>query len=141
MMGDASVMALYLKVIANTGSLVPTPLLLAAADLYEDDDHVAAIRAHYDHSFALATRHLGVAVPSGGFFLWLPVDDDRQFALRLMQEQAVRAMPGCFMAEVSDGVNPGAGYMRLALVHDHDRTEESLARVAAIYDGDSHGVA
>ena len=27
--GDASVMALYLKVIANTGSLVPTPLLLA----------------------------------------------------------------------------------------------------------------
>ena len=141
MMGDASVMALYLKVIANTGSLVPTPLLLAAADLYEDDDHVAAIRAHYDHSFALATRHLGVAVPSGGFFLWLPVDDDRQFARRLMQEQAVRAMPGCFMAEVSDGVNPGAGYMRLALVHDHDRTEESLARVAAIYDGDSHGVA
>ena len=141
MIGDASVMALYLKVIANTGSLVPTPLLLAAADLYEDEDHVAAIRAHYDHSFALATRHLGVTAPPGGFFLWLPVADDRQFVRRLMQEQAVRAMPGSFMAEVSDGINPGAGYVRMALVHDHDRTEESLARVAALYDADSRGAA
>ena len=34
----------------------------------------------------------------------------------------------------SDGVNPGAGYVRLALVHDHDQTEESLARVAALHD-------
>ena len=141
MIGDASVMALYLKVIANTGSLVPTPLLLAAADLYEDDDHVAAIRAHYDHSFALATRHLGVTAPPGGFFLWLPVADDRQFVRRLMLEQGVRAMPGSFMAEVSDGINPGAGYVRMALVHDHERTEESLARVAALYDADSRGAA
>ena len=139
--GDASVMALYLKVIANTGSLVPTPLLLAAADLYDDDSHVAAIRAHYDHSFALAVRHLSVTPPPGGFFLWLPVADDRQFVWRLMQEQAVRAMPGSFMAEVSDGINPGAGYVRLALVHDHERTEESLARVAALYDADSRGAA
>ena len=141
MIGDASVMAMYLKVVANTGSLVQTPLLLAAADLYEDDDHVAAIRAHYDHSFALATRHLGVTAPPGGFFLWLPVADDRQFVRQLLQDQAVRAMPGCFMAEVSDGINPGAGYVRMALVHDHDRTEESLARVAVLYDGDSRGAA
>ena len=120
---------------ANSGSLVPTPLLMAAADLYEDDDHVAAIRAHYDHSFALAKRYLGITPPDGGFFLWLPVDDDHEFVRRLMREKAVRAMPGSFMAETSDGVNPGAGYVRLALVHDHERTEESLARVAAIHDG------
>ena len=133
--GDASVIGLYAKLVANSGSLVPTPLLMVAADLYEDDDHVAAIRAHYDHSFALATRYLGVTPPDGGFFLWLPVDDDHEFVRRLMREQAVRAMPGSFMAETSDGVNPGAGYVRLALVHDHERTEESLARVAAIHDG------
>ena len=141
LIGDATVMALYLKVIANTGSLVPTPLLMAAADLYDDDEHVAAIRAHYDHSFALAKRHLGLAPPAGGFFLWLPVSDDRRFVTRLMREQAVRAMPGSFMAEVSDGINPGTGYVRMALVHDHARTEESLARVAAIYDAESRGAA
>ena len=132
--GDASVIALYAKVVANTGSLVPTPLLFAAADLYDDDDHVAAIRAHYDHSFDLARRHLGIEAPQGGFFLWLRVGDDQAFVRRLMQEQAVRAMPGSYMAEISDGVNPGAGYVRLALVQDHQRTEESLQRVARVRD-------
>ena len=141
LVGDADVMALYLKVISNTGSLVPTPLLHAAADLYDDDDHVAAIRAHYDHSFAFATQHLGIVPPAGGFFLWLPVADDRRFVRRLMAEKAVRAMPGCFMAEASDGTNPGAGYVRMALVHDHAQTEESLARVAAVYDGERGGAA
>ena len=134
MIGDAAAIGLYAKLVANSGSLVPTPLLMVAADLYEDDDHVAAIRAHYDHSFALAARYLGVTPPQGGFFLWLPVGDDQDFVKRLMREQAVRAMPGSFMAETSDGVNPGAGYVRLALVHDHDQTEESLARVAALHD-------
>lgn len=132
--GDAMAIALYAKLVANSGSLVPTPLLMVAADLYDDDDHVAAIRAHYDHSFALAARYLDVTPPQGGFFLWLPVADDRDFVRRLMREQAVRAMPGSFMAETSGGVNPGAGYVRLALVHDHEQTEESLARVAAIHD-------
>lgn len=132
--GDATVMRLYGKLIANAGSLVPTPLLLAAADLYEDDDHVAAIRAHYNHSFTIAARHLGITPPEGGFFLWLPVADDCEFVRDLMRKKAVRAMPGSYMAETSDGVNPGAGYVRMALVHDHARTEESLARVAALYD-------
>ena len=139
--GDRSVISLYAKLIGNSGSIVPTPLLHVAADLYEDDDHVAAIRAHYDHSFALAARYLGVTPPSGGFFLWLPVDDDQMFVRRLMAEQAVRAMPGSFMAETTDGVNPGAGYVRLALVHDHERTEESLARVAAIHTSGQSGAA
>ena len=141
LIGDADVMALYLKVISNTGSLVPTPLLHVAADLYDDDNHVVAIRAHYDHSFAFATKHLGITPPDGGFFLWLPVVDDKRFVRRLMAEQAVRAMPGCFMAESSEGINPGAGYVRMALVHDHAQTEESLARVAVVYDGERRGAA
>ncbi|MEC8807046.1 MAG: aspartate aminotransferase, partial [Pseudomonadota bacterium] len=60
---------------------------------------------------------------------------------RLMAEKAVRVMPGSFMAEASDGINPGAGYVRMALVHDHAQTEESLARVAVVYDGERRGAA
>ena len=139
--GDRAVIALYGKLIGNSGSIVPTPLLHVAADLYGDDDHVAAIRAHYDHSFDLAARYLGITPPAGGFFLWLPVDDDQMFVRRLMAEQAVRAMPGSFMAETTDGMNPGDGYVRLALVHDHERTEESLARVAALHTSGQSGAA
>jgi len=113
--------------------LVPSPLLAVAADLYNDDAHVAEIRAYYDENFALVEKHLGIAPPAGGFFLWLKVDDDIGFVKRLMGEQAVRAVPGSFMGLASEDGNPGAGYVRLALVHDSHSTDEALARVAKIY--------
>jgi N-succinyldiaminopimelate aminotransferase len=133
MVGDRQVVAQYLKLVGNGGSLVPTPLLAVAADLYDDEAHVAAIRAYYDANFALVEKHLGIAPPQGGFFLWFKVDDDIEFVKRLMAEQAVKAVPGSFMGLETEDGNPGAGYVRLALVHDAERTDEALSRVAKIY--------
>ena len=133
MVGDRQVVAQYLKLVGNGGSLVPTPLLAVAADLYDDEAHVAAIRAYYDANFALVEKHLGIAPPQGGFFLWLKVDDDIEFVKRLMAEQAVKAVPGSFMGLETEDGNPGAGYVRLALVHNAERTNEALSRVAKIY--------
>jgi N-succinyldiaminopimelate aminotransferase len=133
MVGDKRVITQYLKLVSNGGSLVPTPLLSVAADLYRDEAHVANIRAYYQTNFALVERHLGISPPQGGFFLWLKVDDDVQFVKRLMAEQAVRALPGSFMGVETVNGNPGAGYVRLALVHDAKITDEALGRVAKIY--------
>jgi N-succinyldiaminopimelate aminotransferase len=112
---------------------VPTPLLEVAADLYDDDHHVAAIRSYYNANFDIAAAHLRITPPEGGFFLWLKVDDDIDFVQRLMAEQAVRALPGSFMAVTNDSGNPGSGYVRLALVHDADRTDTAIRRIANIY--------
>ena len=143
MVGDQTVITQYLKIVANGGGLVPTPLLEVAADLYDDDDHVAAIRAYYNANFEVAATHLQITPPEGGFFLWLKVDDDVDFVQRLMAEQAVRALPGSFMATAADvgnpGTgkpitgNPGAGYVRLALVHDLASTDKAMRRIAEIY--------
>ncbi len=133
MVGDHSVISQYLKIIGNGGSLVPTPLLEVAADLYDDDDHVAVIRSHYNANFDIAAAHLRITPPDGGFFLWLKVDDDIDFVQRLMAEQAVRALPGSFMAVTTDSGNPGSGYVRVALVHDADRTDTAIRRIAKIY--------
>ena len=133
MAGDKTVTGLYLKLIGNGGSLVPTPLLEIASDLYADEAHVAKIRAHYDHSFALAEQHLGITAPTGGFFLWLPVEDDIEFVKRLMAEQAVKGIPGTFMGVETATGNPGRGFVRLALVHEHAVIDEALARVATLY--------
>ncbi len=133
MVGDRQVVTQYLKLVANGGSLVPMPLLEVAADLYDDEDHVTAIRAYYDANFALAEKYLGVPAPVGGFFLWLKVDDDIDFVKRLMAEQAVRALPGSLMAMTTDDGNPGAGYVRLALVHDAAMTETAMTRIATVY--------
>ena len=133
MVGDQNVIGQYLKLIGNGGSLVPTPLLEVAADLYDDDDHVAAIRSYYNANFDIATAHLRITPPEGGFFLWLKVDDDIDFVQRLMAEQAVRALPGSFMAVATEAGNPGSGYVRLALVHDADRTDTAIRRIAEMY--------
>ena len=134
--GDASVIAQYGKIVANGGSLVPTPLLAVAADLYADDRHVEEIRAHYDESFAIARRHLGIDPPPGGFFLWLEVGDDVAFVRQLMAEQGVRALPGQFMGAPGAGSNPAAGFVRLALVHDHPKIEDAMSRVARLWQQD-----
>ena len=133
MVGDHNVIGQYLKLVGNGGSLVPTPLLEVAADLYDDDDHVAAIRSYYNANFDIAAAHLRITPPEGGFFLWLKVDDDIDFVQRLMAEQAVRALPGSFMAVATEAGNPGSGYVRLALVHDVDRTDTAIRRIAGMY--------
>ena len=133
MVGDHSVISQYLKIIGNGGSLVPTPLLEVAADLYDDDDHVTAIRSYYNKNFDIAASHLRITPPDGGFFLWLNVDDDLNFVRRLMVEQSVRALPGSFMAVTNGSSNPGSGYVRLALVHDADLTDTAIRRIANIY--------
>ena len=133
MVGDHNVIGQYLKLVGNGGSLVPTPLLEVAADLYDDDDHVSAIRSYYNVNFDIAATHLRITPPEGGFFLWLKVDDDIDFVQRLMAEQAVRALPGSFMAVATEAGNPGSGYVRLALVHDADRTDTAIRRIADMY--------
>ena len=133
MVGDHNVIGQYLKLVGNGGSLVPTPLLEVAADLYDDDDHVAAIRSYYNANFDIAAAHLRITPPEGGFFLWLKVDDDIDFVQRLMAEQAVRALPGSFMAVATEAGNPGSGYVRLALVNDADRTDTAIRRIAEMY--------
>ena len=133
MVGDHNVIGQYLKLVGNGGSLVPTPLLEVAADLYDDDDHVAAIRSYYNANFDIAAAHLRITPPEGGFFLWLKVYDDIDFVQRLMAEQAVRALPGSFMAVATEAGNPGSGYVRLALVHDADRTDTAIRRIAGMY--------
>ncbi len=139
--GDASVITQYGKIVSNGGSLVPTPLLAVAADLYADESHVEVIRAHYDESFAIAKRHLGIDPPPGGFFLWLKVGDDVAFVRRLMAEQGVRALPGQFMGAPGSRSNPASGFVRLALVHDHSKIEDAMARIAQLWQNDEHKLA
>ena len=55
--------------------------------------------------------------PEGGFYLWMrtPVDDG-EFARRLHQQYNVLVLPGSFLAREAHAVNPGQGFVRIALV-------------------------
>ena len=117
---------------ANGAALVPVPLLQAAGALYRDKDHAEDICKHYETSFKIAKSYFDFDVPQGGFFIWLPVEDDLAFVRHAYSEQALRIMPGQFMAKTTDEGNVGQGYVRIALVHDHDIVKLACTRLAKL---------
>jgi len=55
---------------------------------------------------------------------------DEAVTVRLYKEAGVRVVPGSYLARLQpDGFNPGAGFIRLALVQDGEATAEALHRL------------
>lgn len=136
--GDKAFLAKFLAFRNMAGPQVPTPLLAVAAAVLGDEAHVVDNRRLYNEKFAAAERILAPlfaapVTPPGGFCLWLDVGrfgDDTVLAKRLWTEEGVKVLPGSYLAGVgADGVNPGAGFLRLALVEPLAATEIALTRL------------
>ena len=56
---------------------------------------------------------------------------DPDFARRLYAEEHVTVLPGSFLARTAGEVNPGANYVRIALVADTAECLEAVERLAA----------
>lgn len=135
--GDASLIAPFRRFRSYIAATTPLPLDAAAAALWRDEVHVAEVRAFYAANVDVAARVIGERFgfyrPPGGFFLWLDVGDGEAAARTLWQAAAVRVLPGAHTARTGpDGVNPGAPYIRIALVHDAATTEEALTRLVKV---------
>jgi aspartate/methionine/tyrosine aminotransferase len=98
---------------------------------------VERYRALYRENFALAQQILGPAfgevTAPGGFFLWLDVGDGEAAARALWAEAAIKVLPGGYMARAdAHGVNPGAPYIRVALVLEPELMAPALKRMAPV---------
>lgn len=115
---------------AYAGAPLPMPLQRAAEAVWADEAHVVENRRLYAEKFDLADRILGdvpgYLPPKAGFFLWLPVEDGEAAALKLWCDTGVRVLPGGYLGREVKGHNPGAGYIRVALVAPHSETERGL---------------
>ena len=134
--GDAELIRRFARLRDYGGAPPPLPLLAAASALWSDEDHVVANRALYAAKYALAEEILvgkyGYYSPAGGFYLWLDVGDGEAVARALWGDAGVRVIPGEYLAREADGYHPGAGYIRLALVHDLETTREALTRITQV---------
>ena len=105
---------------AYAGAPLPLPLQMAAAEVWADDTHVEKNRSLYQEKYRAADHIFaglnGYAPPQAGFFLWLPVDDSEEATLKLWQDSGVRVLPGTYLGRDVDGANPGAGFIRVAMV-------------------------
>ena len=138
--GDHSFLAAFLELRNVAAPQVPGPAQHVAVAAYGDEAHVKENRKLYSAKFDLADQIIGdrygYVRPAGGFFLWLDVSaygGSETVTKRLWQEAGVRVVPGRYLArEQMDGSNPGADYIRVAMVQDKATTAEALHRLVAV---------
>jgi N-succinyldiaminopimelate aminotransferase len=79
----------------------------------------------------LLSQVLDVALPDAGFYLWagVPGGDDEAFAVELLAQYNVTVLPGRYLAREVNGVNPGQGRIRMALVAQPQECLEAAQRI------------
>ena len=138
--GDRRFLAAFLELRNVAAPQVPLPAQRVAIAAYSDESHVAENRRLYREKFDLADQivgdRYGYARPAGGFFLWLDVSaqgGSEAATVALWREGGVRVVPGRYLArEQADRSNPGADYIRVAMVQNKAITAEGLHRLVAV---------
>ncbi|KPY35155.1 succinyldiaminopimelate transaminase [Pseudomonas syringae] len=134
--GDAEILKAFLLYRTYYGCAMPVQTQLASIAAWNDEEHVRANRDLYREKFAavldILSPVLDVQRPDGGFYLWPNVGtDDAAFCRDLFVDQHVTAVPGSYLSREVDGVNPGAGRVRLALVAPLAECIEAAERIRA----------
>jgi succinyldiaminopimelate transaminase len=114
----------YLQLVRkHAGLMVPGPAQAAGAAALGDDAHVDVQRERYRRRLALMAEVLAewrsaeVAMPAGGFYLWVPVDDGWAFTERLARDGGALVSPGEFYGR------DGEHHVRVAVVQPDERIE------------------
>jgi N-succinyldiaminopimelate aminotransferase len=138
--GDASLIAPFLRYRTYHGCAMSPAVQAASVAAWSDEAHVVENRQRYAAKFAQATpliaSVLPTAIPDGGFFLWARAPgDDREFARRAYEQSNVVVLPGSFLGREVDGINPGSGFVRIALVAEEAQVLEAARRIAQFKTG------
>jgi len=116
----------------------------ASIAAWGDEAHVQDNRRQYREKFAQVTPILAevmdVALPDAAFYLWaavparfahhtLGLSADEAFARALLAQYNVTVLPGSYLAREVNGMNPGAGRVRMALVAEPAECLEAARRI------------
>ncbi len=137
--GDPELISKFNKLRSHGGAVQPVPILNASIALWNDEAHVIENRKLYSEKFDDAAQvfgnKFGFYRPDGGFFLWLDVGDGEKAAHALWAKAGIKVLPGGYLARTdANGLNPGNAFIRVALVHDRNRTADAMQRMRRVLD-------
>ena len=135
--GDAAILKSFLLYRTYHGCAMSPVVQAASIAAWNDEAHVIDNRRLYREKFETITPRLasvlGTTMPDASFYLWTRVDQlgisDSEFARALVADYNVVVLPGSFLAREARGVNPGAGFVRIALVAGLAECLEAAGRI------------
>lgn len=133
--GDAAIIRQFLLYRTYHGNAMSPPVQAASIAAWNDEAHVIANRRSYAAKFDRATPIVAGVLPcsrpDAAFYLWArtPIED-AEYARRLYAHTNVTVLPGSYLSRERDGANPGAGYVRVALVAEEPEVLEAARRIA-----------
>lgn len=133
--GDAEVLRQFLLYRTYHGSAMSTAVQHASIAAWADEAHVLENRRRYREKFAAVVPVVGTVLsarePDAGFYLWarVPGGDDERFTRDLFEATHVTVLPGQYLARDAHGINPGRGYVRMALVADAATCADGAGRI------------
>jgi N-succinyldiaminopimelate aminotransferase len=136
--GDAEIIQQFWLYRTYHGCAMSPAVQVASTVAWHDEGHVRENRRLYKEKFDKVTPILAdcldTQMPDAGFYHWASVVrygiSDTEFARGLHAGYNVTVLPGSFLAREAGGVNPGAGFVRIALVAEVDECVEAARRIA-----------
>lgn len=106
----------------------------ASIAAWNDEVHVIENRRLYAEKFNTVTPMLNqvwnTTKPDAAFYLWVQTQQqDTDVAVQLYRDLNITVLPGSFLAREAHGINPGAGFIRMALVASLDECVEAGTRI------------
>ena len=138
--GDAEILKAFLLYRTYHGCAMPVQTQLASIAAWNDEAHVREnrdqYRAKYDAVLDILAPVMDVQRPDGSFYLWAKTPgDDTTFTRELFAQQHVTVVPGSYLSREVNGLNPGAGRIRMALVAPLAECIEAAERIRRFIQG------
>ena len=134
--GDARLIKSFLRYRTYHGAAMSDAVAAASIAAWNDEAHVVANRALYAEKFRtlqpVVDSVLPCPLPDAAFYLWAKTPErigDQAFTRRLYAEEAVTVLPGSFIGRDANGVNPGANFIRIALVDNLEDCVDAVSRI------------
>jgi len=133
--GDATLLHRFLLYRTYHGCAMSPSVQHASIAAWRDEAHVCDNRVRYREKFKAVVPMLRPVLdapePDAAFYLWarVPGGDDLAFARDLFAATHVTVLPGQYLGREVGGVNPGRGYVRMALVPELKECVEAARRI------------